>query len=66
MDKLEELTGRGLYISDLPIHDATRDVVLVGEQTKAQDGLKSCMDKLNYNIEEANYCMQLKKRGRRM
>lgn len=33
---LEELTGRGLYISDIPIHDATRDIILVGEQTKAQ------------------------------
>ena len=33
---LEELTGRGLYISDIPIHDATRDLILVGEQTKAQ------------------------------
>ena len=33
---LEELTGRGLYISDIPIHDAARDIILVGEQTKAQ------------------------------
>ncbi len=33
---LDELTGRGLYISDIPIHDATRDIILVGEQTKAQ------------------------------
>uniref|UniRef100_A0A8C1W8F8 guanylate cyclase n=1 Tax=Cyprinus carpio TaxID=7962 RepID=A0A8C1W8F8_CYPCA len=40
VDKLEELTGRGLYLSDIPIHNALRDVVLVGEQTKAQDGLK--------------------------
>ena len=33
---LDELTGRGLYISDIPIHDAARDIILVGEQTKAQ------------------------------
>ena len=33
---LEEMTTRGLYISDIPIHDATRDIILVGEQTKAQ------------------------------
>jgi hypothetical protein len=36
IQRLEELTGRGLYISDIPIHDATRDIILVGEQTKAQ------------------------------
>jgi guanylate cyclase soluble subunit alpha len=47
---LEELTGRGLYISDIPIHDATRDIILVGEQTKAQEGLKSRMEKLKQSI----------------
>lgn len=46
VDKLEELMGRGLHLSDIPIHDATRDVILVGEQAKAQDGLKKRMDKL--------------------
>lgn len=40
VDKLDELMGRGLHLSDIPIHDATRDVILVGEQAKAQDGLK--------------------------
>ena len=34
--QLGELTGKGLFLSDIPIHDATRDVILVGEQTKAQ------------------------------
>ncbi len=29
-DRLEELMGRGLHLSDIPIHDATRDVILVG------------------------------------
>lgn len=36
VEKLDELIGKGIYISDIPIHDATRDVILVGEQTKAQ------------------------------
>lgn len=58
VEKLEELTGRGLYISDIPIHDATRDVILVGEQTKAQDGLKKRMDKLKTSIEEANHAVE--------
>lgn len=36
VDGLEALTSRGLFISDIPIHDATRDIVLVGEQARAQ------------------------------
>ncbi|XP_071951380.1 guanylate cyclase soluble subunit alpha-2-like [Antedon mediterranea] len=52
--KLEELTGRGLYLADIPIHDATRDVILMGEQTKAQDGLKRRMDKLKDKLEQTS------------
>ena len=36
VEKLDQLIGNGIYLSDIPIHDATRDVVLIGEQTKAQ------------------------------
>lgn len=36
LQSLDELTDRGMYISDIPIHDAVRDMILVGEQTKAQ------------------------------
>lgn len=36
VDGLEALTSRGLFISDIPIHDATRDIVLIGEQARAQ------------------------------
>lgn len=57
VDKLEELMGRGLHLSDIPIHDATRDVILVGEQAKAQDGLKKRMDKLKvrWQTEETSF-----------
>ena len=36
IDGLDSLTSRGLYLADVPIHDATRDVILVGEQSRAQ------------------------------
>ncbi|XP_047508407.1 head-specific guanylate cyclase [Pieris napi] len=52
LDGLEGLTGRGLFISDIPLHDATRDVILVSEQTRAQDGLRKRMDKLKNSIVE--------------
>lgn len=51
---LDGLTCNGLFISDIPLHDATREVILVGEQTKAQDGLRRRMDKLKNSIEEGN------------
>ncbi|XP_067890215.1 guanylate cyclase soluble subunit alpha-1 [Heterodontus francisci] len=52
VDKLEEFTGRGLYLSDIPIHNALRDVILVGEQHKAQDGLKKRLSKLKGALEK--------------
>lgn len=54
IDGLDGLTCNGLFISDIPLHDATREVILVGEQTKAQDGLRRRMDKLKNSIEEGN------------
>ncbi|XP_066954652.1 head-specific guanylate cyclase [Macrobrachium rosenbergii] len=54
LDGLTALTSRGLFLSDIPIHDATRDVILVGEQSRAQDGLKRRMAQLKDSIEETN------------
>ncbi|XP_058884497.1 guanylate cyclase soluble subunit alpha-2-like isoform X2 [Acipenser ruthenus] len=62
VDKLEELMGRGLHLSDIPIHDATRDVILVGEQTKAQDGLKKRMDKLKATLEKTHQALEEEKK----
>ncbi|CAG5125457.1 unnamed protein product, partial [Candidula unifasciata] len=61
VEKLEELIGKGIYISDIPIHDATRDVILVGEQTKAQDGLKKRMEQLKQSIETASKAVDAEK-----
>ena len=36
VESIDQLIGKGMYLSEIPIHDATRDVILVGEQTKAQ------------------------------
>ncbi|KAF5885764.1 guanylate cyclase soluble subunit alpha-3, partial [Clarias magur] len=62
VDRLEELTGRGLYLSDIPIHNALRDVVLVGEQTKAQDGLKKRLGKAKAALEQAHQALEEEKR----
>nr|QNG40945.1 soluble GCY-like 6 [Placozoa sp. H4] len=51
---LEELKGRGLYLSDIPVHDATRDVILVGEQAKVQEDLVTRMQKVKAKLEQAS------------
>ncbi|GFR74112.1 soluble guanylate cyclase subunit [Elysia marginata] len=61
VENLDELIGKGIYISDIPIHDATRDVILVGEQTKAQDGLKKRMQELKKSIETASKAVDVEK-----
>ena len=33
---LDDLTRRGLYLSDIPLHDATQDLVLLGEQFREE------------------------------
>ena len=62
VDKLDELMGHGLYLSDIPIHNALRDVVLVGEQTKAQDGLKKRLGKAMAALELAHQALEEEKR----
>ncbi|KAH8026868.1 hypothetical protein HPB51_026203 [Rhipicephalus microplus] len=55
---LSAMLRRGLYISDVPVHDATRDILLVEEQSRAQDGLKRRMDKIRASIQEANLAVE--------
>ncbi|XP_061164147.1 guanylate cyclase soluble subunit alpha-2-like [Saccostrea echinata] len=61
IEKLDELISKGLYISDVPIHDATRDVILVGEQTKAQDGLTKRMEQIKKSILEGSEAVNIEK-----
>ncbi|OCT99672.1 guanylate cyclase soluble subunit alpha-1-like [Xenopus laevis] len=60
--KLEDFTGQGLYLSDIPIHNALRDVVLTGEQARAQDGLKKRLGKLKATLEQAHQALEEEKK----
>ena len=52
--RLEELKERGLFLSDIPIHDAARDLILVSEQALAQDALKKRMQQLRKELDQAS------------
>ncbi|RWS31956.1 guanylate cyclase beta 1 subunit-like protein [Leptotrombidium deliense] len=62
IDGLESMTSKGLYLSDIPIHDATRDIILIEEQTRAQESLKRRMDTLRKSIQEANHAVSLERK----
>ncbi|XP_053559741.1 guanylate cyclase soluble subunit alpha-1 [Bombina bombina] len=62
VDRLEDFTGRGLYLSDIPIHNALRDVVLIGEQARAQDGLKKRLGKIKSTLEHAHQALEEEKK----
>ena len=51
---LDDLMMRGLYLSDIPLHDATRDLLLVGEQFKEDyklaQNLEILTDKLQHTL----------------
>ncbi|CAK1542685.1 unnamed protein product [Leptosia nina] len=53
---LDDLTRRGLCISDIPLHDATRDLVLMSEQFEADykltQNLEVLTDKLQHTYRE--------------
>ncbi|GLV36126.1 Guanylyl cyclase beta-subunit at 100B [Carabus blaptoides fortunei] len=49
---LDDLTRRGLYISDIPIHDATRDLVLMSEQFEADYKLTRNLELLTDKLQQ--------------
>lgn len=49
---LDDLTRRGLYISDIPLHDATRDLVLMSEQFEADYKLTRNLEMLTDKLQQ--------------
>lgn len=43
---------RGLYISDIPLHDATRDLVLLSEQFEAEYKLTRNLEVLTDKLQQ--------------
>lgn len=51
---LNDLGRRGLYISDIPLHDATRDLVLLSEQFAAGYKLTQKLEILNDKLQQTH------------
>lgn len=49
---LDDLSRRGLYISDIPLHDATRDLVLMSEQFEADYKLTRNLELLTDKLQQ--------------
>ena len=49
---LDDLNRRGLYISDIPVHDATRDLVLLSEQFEAAYKLTKNLEVLTDKLQQ--------------
>ncbi|XP_075234533.1 guanylate cyclase soluble subunit beta-1-like [Lycorma delicatula] len=49
---LDDLTRRGLYIGDIPLHDATRDLVLMSEQFEADYKLTRNLELLTDKLQQ--------------
>ncbi|GLC52309.1 hypothetical protein PLESTB_000607500 [Pleodorina starrii] len=51
---LEEMTCHGIYLSDIPLHDMSRDFVLLAEQRQAEADLKERFEKMAVELRVAN------------
>ncbi|XP_047370762.1 guanylate cyclase soluble subunit beta-1 isoform X1 [Vespa velutina] len=49
---LDDLTRRGLFLSDVPLHDATRDLVLMSEQFEADYKLTRNLELLTDKLQQ--------------
>ncbi|GFR46278.1 hypothetical protein Agub_g7832 [Astrephomene gubernaculifera] len=51
---LEEMGAHGLFLSDIPLHDMSRDFVLLAEQRQAEADLKERFEKMAVELRVAN------------
>ncbi|XP_063866036.1 guanylate cyclase soluble subunit beta-1-like isoform X1 [Scylla paramamosain] len=51
---LDDLYRRGLYLSDIPLHDATRDLVLLSEKFEAEYALTTNLEILTDKLQQTH------------
>ena len=58
---LEDLNEGGLYLSDIPIHDSTRDLVLLSEQFRAEYELTQKLEVMNDKLQQTYRELEIEK-----
>lgn len=58
---LEDLVERGLYLSDIPLHDSTRDLVLLSEQFRAEYELTQKLEIMNDKLQQTYRELEIEK-----
>lgn len=58
---LEDLMERGLYLSDIPMHDSTRDLVLLSEQFRAEYELTQKLEVMNDKLQQTYRELEIEK-----
>lgn len=61
LGNLDDLRALGLYLSDIPIHDATKDLILLSEQFKAEYALTQELEILNDKLRQTHNALAEKK-----
>lgn len=52
VQSIEELEGQGLYLSDIPVHDVTRELILLNHQLRAEMNIASQLERMKWRLEE--------------
>ena len=59
---LDDLQALGLYLSDVPIHDATRDLILLSEEFKAEYVLTQQLEVLTDKLKQTHKALEEEKK----
>ncbi|XP_022663636.1 guanylate cyclase soluble subunit beta-1-like isoform X2 [Varroa destructor] len=59
---LDDLNCKGLYLSDIPLHDATRDLVLLSEQFEAEYKLTKSLEVLTEKLQRTYSDLETEKK----
>ena len=59
VSNLDDLKGKGLFLSDIPIHDATRDLILIAQARRAERELVEKLEETSNNLKKLQAKLQV-------
>ena len=58
---LDDLLERSLYLGDIPLHDSTRDLILLNEQYRAENDLAHKLEQMTDTLQETHRELEAEK-----